>query len=227
MSRPMTLLLGAVAVVLLGAVSWAGVQQLRSVGRFQGYSPEQPIPYSHKLHAGEYRIECLYCHFGAEKSRHAGIPPLNVCMNCHREIDKKSRALTRLKEAWAQGRPIRWIKIHNLPDFVYFSHRQHMAPAARGDLECQDCHGPIETMEQVRQHAPLTMGWCLDCHQEKGITEFSEPEVARAAAEHAERAAAPPTQAPSHSSAEARTEPPRSPETDRPLGGMDCAKCHY
>jgi hypothetical protein len=204
------ILTGAVlALVLAGAGAWAGVRTLQRVGHFQGYAPEQPIAYSHKLHAGEYRIECLYCHFGAEKSRHAGIPPLNVCMNCHRQLDKQSRELVKLKEAYAQNRPIRWVKIHNLPDFVYFSHRQHMAPGARGNLVCQDCHGPVETMERMRQYAPLTMGWCLDCHQQKGITEFSElSDTVRDTLR-------------GPSASEEAQEPPW------PVGGMDCAKCHY
>ena len=212
--RRSMLLLGGLALVLMGTGGWAGIRTLQRVGRFQGYAPEQPIAYSHKLHAGEYQMECLYCHFGAEKSRHAGIPPLNVCMNCHREIDKQTRGLSRLKEAYAQDRPVRWIKIHNLPDFVYFSHRQHMGPGATGDLVCQDCHGPVETMERVRQHAPLTMGWCLECHQEKGITEFSDGIETTMKAQHAEIADG------SGSGAE-----PRGPR--RPVGGMDCAKCHY
>lgn len=214
MRRRSVILLGGLLLVLVGTGGWAGVRTLLRVGRFQGYAPEQPIAYSHKLHAGDYRMECLYCHFGAETSRHAGIPPLNVCMNCHREIDKQTRDLTRLREAVAQGRPIRWIKIHNLPDFVYFSHRQHMGAGATGDLVCQDCHGPVETMERVRQHAPLTMGWCLDCHREKGVTEFSVTTKARHAEVTAEKAEGP------RADADRRRPQP-------PVGGMDCAKCHY
>jgi len=205
MSRRAIVTAGGLMLILAGAGGWAGVQALLRVGSFQGYAPEQPLAYSHKLHVGEYKMECLYCHFGAEKSRHAGIPPLNVCMNCHREIKKQSRDLAKLKEAYAQGRPVRWIKIHNLPDFVYFSHRQHVGPGATGGLVCQDCHGPVETMERVRQFAPLNMGWCLDCHKQKGITEYSDRSGDEVLAAGAEKADAPP----------------------RPAGGMDCSKCHY
>ena len=166
-----------------------------------GYEPPQPIAFSHQLHAGELQISCLYCHFGAEKSRHAGVPPENVCMNCHRfvtaplgairaedELAKKagrkprrivSPELEKLYHALAlnpqmqadpakQPHPIAWAKVHNLPDFVYFDHRAHV----HAGVACQSCHGPVETMEKVRQEQPLTMGWCVNCHRDvnqKGV----------------------------------------------------------
>lgn len=199
-----TIVLGALGVLVAGALGLGAVQLARGVGVYQGYAPEQPIAYSHKLHAGKFEIPCQYCHFAASRSRHAGIPPLSVCMNCHDVLDKQTVELAKLKEAVAHDRPIRWVKVHNLPDFVYFSHRQHVG----GGVECQTCHGPVETMERVRQHAPLTMGWCIECHRDRGITEFSEQ----------------PVEAAHDGGAEALGIDP-----DRPLprGGADCAKCHY
>jgi hypothetical protein len=191
-------LVGLFGLVLLAVAGALGVHALSRVGVSQGYAPEQPIDFSHALHAGsgpeQFQIPCLYCHFGAERSRHAGIPPASVCMNCHREIAKPSIELERLKLAVAQDRPIEWKLIHKLPDFAFFSHRQHVG----GGVACQDCHGPVETMERVHQESPLTMGWCIDCHRQRGITEFS-PRAQTAAAAVQETA----------------------------VGGLDCSKCHY
>ncbi len=182
--------------LLLGALALLGGQALHSVGSSQGYAPVQPIAFSHRLHAGDRQIPCLYCHFAAERSRHAGIPAANVCMNCHGRLRLASAELQKLKEAVAQNRAIRWVKIHNLPDFVYFDHSQHVAVAR---LACQRCHGPIETMDRVRQVAPLTMGWCLDCHRSEGVVLPALRKVAL---------------------------PPDLART-RATGGQDCSKCHY
>jgi cytochrome c7-like protein len=180
-----------VAVALSGGLA---VRELARVGVHQGYEPEQPIAFSHKLHAGDQQIACLYCHFGARTSRHAGIPPLNVCMNCHGIMTKQTRDIERIKEAVQRGQAIAWTKVHNLPDFVYFSHSQHVT----GGVSCSACHGAVETMTRVRQAAPLTMGWCLDCHKSKG------PELRRV-----------------HQAAYKRGDP------DAPFPGQDCGKCHY
>ncbi len=142
-----------------GLVAW----QLSRVGIHQGYAPVQPIAFPHKVHAGDYKIPCLYCHYAARTSRHAGIPPESVCMNCHSLLEKQTAEIEKLLEAVEQRRPIRWIKIHNLPDFVYFNHSQHVLSG----VACQRCHGPIEQMDRVAQASPLTMGWCLDCHREE------------------------------------------------------------
>ena len=144
---------------------------LQRVGVSQGYAPEQPIAFSHQVHAGDNRIPCLYCHFAAETSRHAGIPPAGVCMNCHTQLKLANVEVEKLKEAVAQRWPLRWTRIHTLPDFVYFSHSQHVRG---GGLACQRCHGPVETMERVRQVAPLTMGWCLDCHRKEQVLPASQ-----------------------------------------------------
>jgi nitrate reductase gamma subunit len=142
------------------------VGAFQRVGVSQGYEPAQPIAFSHRIHAGDFRIPCQYCHFAAEKSRHAGIPPESVCMNCHGKLKVTSAEMEKLKEAVSQGRPIRWARIHQLPDFVFFSHSQHVRG---GRVACQRCHGPVETMERVRQEEPLVMGWCLDCHRREGV----------------------------------------------------------
>ncbi len=167
----------------------------RLPGDQRDYEPRQPIAYSHRVHAGDLQIPCLYCHFGAEKSRHAGIPPANVCMNCHRFVtaplgavraeDEQARREGRtprrvispeLQKLYAalglddhlqpdpsrRPSPIAWVKVYNLPDFVYFDHRPHVAAG----VTCQTCHGPVETMERVRQVQSLTMGWCVNCHRQ-------------------------------------------------------------
>ena len=183
-----------IAVLGLTLMLIPKVLALRVPGNHQGFEPVQPIAYSHRLHAGELQIPCLYCHAGAEKSRHAGIPAASTCMNCHQfvsaprslvraeeELAKKenreprrvvSDELAKLYDALGlnadlkrdpakQQTPVEWVRIHTVPDFVYFDHRPHVASG----MECQKCHGPIETMERVRQVNTLEMGWCLDCHR--------------------------------------------------------------
>ncbi len=149
----------ALALLLAGG---GGIWELSRMGVNQGYSPEQPIRFPHKVHAGDNKIPCLYCHYAARTSRHAGIPPASVCMNCHNIVEKQTVEIEKLKEAVQRQVPIRWVKIHNLPDFVYFNHSQHVLSG----VACQRCHGPVERMEQVSQFSPLTMGWCLQCHRE-------------------------------------------------------------
>jgi len=151
----------AVAVIIAGVAGGLGARQLSRVGVHEGYAPEQPIAFSHKQHAGDSQIPCLYCHFGARTSRHAGIPPVNVCMNCHTVLTKQTVEIEKLKETVQRGQAIAWTKVHNLPDFVYFNHSQHVT----GGVACGACHGPVETMVRIRQQATLTMGWCLDCHK--------------------------------------------------------------
>lgn len=129
----------------------------------QGYAPEQPIPFSHKIHAGTHKIACTYCHTGADKSRHATVPAMNVCMNCHTVVKTESPHIQKLHQYYEEGRPIEWVRIHNLPDFAYFSHKRHVAKG----VSCETCHGDVKGMDRVSQEAPLTMGWCLDCHRGK------------------------------------------------------------
>ena len=132
------------------------------IGYNQGYSPEQPIPYDHSLHAGTYKIPCLYCHAGAEVSRHALVPSINICMNCHLTVATDKPNIQLLSDAYANDKPIQWVKVHMLPDFVNFNHRRHVLKG----VACQTCHGPIETMKRVSQFSDLSMGWCINCHRQ-------------------------------------------------------------
>ena len=187
----LVLVVGLVVALLMLVPS---LSTLHLPGNQQDYEPGQPIAFSHRLHAGELQVSCLYCHFGAERSRYAGIPPANVCMNCHQfvtaplgtiraedELAKKEGRKPRrivtpelqklydalgLKENLERDprktpAPVAWTKVHNLPDFAYFDHRPHV----NAGVTCQQCHGPVETMERVSQVQPLTMGWCVNCHR--------------------------------------------------------------
>ena len=128
----------------------------------QNYEPPQPIAYSHALHAGEFQMNCKYCHFGAEQSRHAGVPPAAVCMGCHAQVKKDAPEIVKLAKAVQDGTPIEWTRVHRLPDFAWFSHANHVSAG----LECQKCHGPVQEMVRVRQVETMTMGWCIDCHRQ-------------------------------------------------------------
>lgn len=127
-----------------------------------GYSPEQPVPYSHRLHAGELGIDCRYCHSSVETAARAAIPPTQTCINCHKLIRAGSPKLQPVRDSYATGRPVEWIRVHDLPDFVYFNHSAHVS---RG-VGCVSCHGRVDKMDVVSQVEPLSMGWCLDCHRE-------------------------------------------------------------
>jgi hypothetical protein len=138
-----------------------GGWQLSRMGLNEGYAPVQPIAFSHRVHAGENRIACLYCHSAARTSRHAGIPAASVCMGCHAILERRTAEIEKLKEAVQLRRPIAWTQIHVLPAHVHFDHSRHV----RSGVACQRCHGPVETMDRLRQVSPLTMGWCLECHR--------------------------------------------------------------
>jgi len=128
----------------------------------QGYMPDQPIPFSHKLHAGQYKVACTYCHSSVEKSAHATVPSVNVCMNCHSVVKANdSPHIQKLVQHYTEGKPVEWVRVHELPDHAYFNHKRHVAKG----VACETCHGDIKGMEKVYQYAPLTMGWCLDCHR--------------------------------------------------------------
>jgi hypothetical protein len=127
-----------------------------------GYSPKQPVPFSHKLHAGELALDCRYCHSSVEEAAMAAIPPTSVCMNCHKQVKKDSRHLAKVRESHDTGIPLEWTRVHMLPDYAYFDHSVHVAAA----VGCVECHGRVDTMEVVRQSKPLSMGWCLDCHRD-------------------------------------------------------------
>jgi menaquinone reductase, multiheme cytochrome c subunit len=126
-----------------------------------GYQPKQPVPYSHALHAGELGIDCRYCHSTVDQAALAAIPATETCMNCHRLVRKDSPKLLPIRESHATGQPVEWIKVHDLPDYVFFNHSAHVT---RG-VGCVSCHGRVDRMEKVFQKEPLSMGWCLDCHR--------------------------------------------------------------
>ncbi len=209
------------------------------MGRQQNYEPEQPIFYSHKVHAGVNQINCLYCHSSAEKGKMAMVPSPSVCMNCHKQIneytgDEKlitaegkevdgTAEIQKLYEytGWdpvakdyrrdANGniitKPIEWVKIHNLPDHVYFNHSQHVAV---GDVQCQRCHGPIETMDEVYQFAPLSMGWCVNCHRQTQV-QFADNNYYSIYEKYHEEIKS----------------GKRTGVTVEDIGGLECQKCHY
>ncbi|MGJ5641770.1 cytochrome c3 family protein [Formosa sp. S-31] len=181
-------LVSSIFLLLVGAYFAYGY--LMQIGVDQGYQPVQPIHYSHRIHAGDNGIDCKYCHSSARVSKQSGIPSLNVCMNCHKsiyEVAPETATAEHSKEfydgeikklykavGWddveqkytGETMPVKWVRIHNLPDFVYFNHSQHVTVAG---VECQTCHGPVEEMEVMYQHAPLTMGWCINCHRETNV----------------------------------------------------------
>ncbi|MBI68677.1 MAG: cytochrome C [Phycisphaerae bacterium] len=126
-----------------------------------GYMPDQPIPFSHKVHAGELGIDCRYCHNTVEYTAHAAVPPSETCMNCHAQIHPQSQKLEPLFESYETGMPIEWVRVHDLPQYAYFDHSAHVN---RG-VSCVECHGRVDTMEVVYQHETLSMGWCLSCHR--------------------------------------------------------------
>lgn len=126
-----------------------------------GYSPKQPVAFSHALHAGKLALDCRYCHNTVENAAHAAIPPTATCMNCHRQIATDSPLLQPVRESFLSGEPIRWVRVHDLPDFAYFDHSAHVT---RG-VSCVSCHGRVDKMDQVTQVETLRMGWCLDCHR--------------------------------------------------------------
>ena len=126
-----------------------------------GYQPKQPVPYSHALHAGQLGIDCRYCHNTVEQGAHAAIPPTATCMNCHERIWTNSDKLTPVRQSLATGKPVEWLKVHDLPDYVYFNHSAHVT---RG-VGCVTCHGRVDEMDEVYQKEPLSMSWCLSCHR--------------------------------------------------------------
>lgn len=193
---------GIVFILVIAGFNYT-VKTARAVGVHQGYAPTQPIAFSHKLHAGTNQIQCQTCHTGVERSKSANIPSTNICMNCHSYVKKESPEIQKLYKAMETGTPVEWVRIHNLPDFVYFNHQQHVKV---GGVECQECHGPIEEMEVVYQHSPLTMGWCIDCHRKKEVDLKKNDYYLKI-----------------HEKMKGTEEV----ITVEKLGGLECAKCHY
>lgn len=127
-----------------------------------GYAPRQPVPYSHRLHVGQLGMECQYCHNWVETAAIANLPPTQTCMNCHNQILTESTRLLPVRESWATGEPIEWVKVHVLPEYAQFSHAVHV----NNGVGCETCHGRIDLMDVVRQVEPMSMGWCLECHRQ-------------------------------------------------------------
>ena len=217
------------AIFLLLASAYFVYGYLMQIGVDQDYAPVQPIHYSHRIHAGSNGIDCNYCHSSARVSKHSGIPSLNVCMNCHKniaevsdttateeyskdfydkEIDKLYKAVgwDKVNQKYTgKTEPVKWVRIHNLPSFVYFNHSQHVNVAG---VECQTCHGPVQTYEIQKQFAPLTMSWCIDCHRKTEVkmegneyyTKIHEQLSKKYGVEKL---------------------------TAAQMGGLECGKCHY
>lgn len=156
-------LIGALVAVLGGAGLTFAIWYYGSPWNTQvGFAPVQPVPYSHKLHAGELGIDCRYCHANIERSQEAMIPPTQTCMGCHAVIKQDSVKLTNVRESWKSDKPVEWVRIHQLPEHAYFDHSVHLA----NGVGCTSCHGRVDQMEIVRQDKPLSMSWCLDCHRD-------------------------------------------------------------
>lgn len=195
---------------------------LSSVGLKQNYQPEQPIKFSHALHAGDNQIDCNYCHYGARKGKHSNIPSASVCMNCHMNISEGPKygetEIAKIYDAvgwdpleakYIEGyevKPIKWIRIHNLPDLAYFNHSQHVTA---GQVACETCHGEVKEMEEVFQYSPLTMGWCINCHRETKVKVESNEYYAEMHKKLKEKYG---------KDAEITVEM---------IGGLECGKCHY
>lgn len=217
------------SVIVLLAAGYFVYGFFMQVGIDQGYQPVQPIHFSHKIHAGDNQIDCKFCHSSARVSKASGIPSLNVCMNCHKSIgevaeetatDEYSKEfydgeIAKLYEAvgWdpaaqeytGDTEPVKWIRIHNLPDFAYFNHSQHVSVAG---IACQECHGPVEEMEVAYQYSSLTMGWCIDCHRETNINVQGNEYYDKIHEELSRKYGV-------------------EELTVAEMGGTECAKCHY
>jgi hypothetical protein len=148
---------------VLGVGAWAFFDTFSNVG----YAPKQPVAFSHKLHAGTRKIPCLYCHSNAERSRHATVPAMNVCMNCHTVARTDRPDIQKITALYNENRPVEWVRVHRVPDYVYFSHRWHVAKG----IACQHCHGQVQNMERIQQVATLKMGFCISCHRQNGASQ--------------------------------------------------------
>jgi Cytochrome c7 and related cytochrome c len=149
------------SVLILGLLGAAAYCALRPEFTRVGYAPEQPVPFSHELHAGRLGMSCIYCHANVERSPHATVPNTQTCMNCHQTIKANSPLLSPVRESFAKGVPLEWKRVHRLPDYAYFNHAQHVN---RG-VGCVSCHGRVNEMPVVAHEKPLSMGWCLNCHK--------------------------------------------------------------
>lgn len=206
---------GNIALMLFICVIYSGywmVNAAQGLGRSRDYQPVQPIKFSHKVHAGQNQINCLYCHAGAEKSKTASIPSVNICMNCHKAVKEGpltgTAEIAKIYAAYDNNQPIKWVKIHNLPDHVYFNHSQHVKA---GQVACQTCHGPVETMDEVKQFASLGMGWCVNCHRNTSV-QFEQNKYYE----------------PLYNQLHQQLKDKKIDHvTEGEIGGTECQKCHY
>lgn len=190
--------------LFLFVVTKESLDGMYSIGIQQGYAPKQPIAYSHKLHAGQYKIDCNYCHTGVNKGKSAHIPSANICMNCHGVIKKESPEIQKIYAAIEQNKPIEWVRVHNLPDLAYFNHAQHVNV---GNVQCQTCHGEVEKMEVMEHRSSLTMGWCIDCHRKTEVNTKDNAYYDKLVALHRKES--------------------KEPLKVANIGGLECSKCHY
>ena len=197
-------IVGITSFLFIGIFVKSCIDGLYTVGIQQNYQPTQPIAFSHKVHAGQYEIDCNYCHTGVNISKSANIPSVNICMNCHNAIETDKPEIQKILAAYEENRPIEWIRVHNLPDLAYFNHKQHVAV---GGLDCATCHGPIEEMDVVYQYSELTMGWCINCHRESEVNSKGNDYYKKLVELH-------------NSSS-------KKPMTVEDIGGLECSKCHY
>ena len=197
-------IVGITSFLFIGIFVKSCIDGLYTVGIQQNYQPTQPIAFSHKVHAGQYEIDCNYCHTGVNISKSANIPSVNICMNCHNAIETDKPEIQKILAAYEENRPIEWVRVHNLPDLAYFNHKQHVAV---GGLDCATCHGPIEEMDVVYQYSELTMGWCINCHRESEVNSKGNDYYKKLVELH-------------NSSS-------KKPMTVEDIGGLECSKCHY
>ncbi len=197
-------IVGITSFLFIGIFVKSCIDGLYTVGIQQNYQPTQPIAFSHKVHAGQYELDCNYCHTGVNISKSANIPSVNICMNCHNAIETDKPEIQKILAAYEENRPIEWVRVHNLPDLAYFNHKQHVAV---GGLDCATCHGPIEEMDVVYQYSELTMGWCINCHRESEVNSKGNDYYKKLVELH-------------NSSS-------KKPMTVEDIGGLECSKCHY
>lgn len=201
-------------IILLGSFGWQVkmiITDAIRLGRQENYAPDQPVKFSHKVHAGDNGIDCMYCHTTAEYGKSAGIPATNLCMNCHVLIREGTNSgkfeIAKIVESSEKGIPVEWTRIHNLPDHVFFSHAVHVGS---GKLDCNACHGPVEEMDLMRQHSDLSMGWCINCHRESEVNFAGNAYYDQYIKLHEDL----------KSGEKARI-------TAEDIGANDCMKCHY
>lgn len=197
-------ILGATSFLFTIVFVRSCIDGLYTVGIQQNYQPTQPIAFSHKIHAGQFEIDCNYCHTGVRNSKSANIPSVNICMNCHNSINTEKPEIQKILTAYEEKKPIEWIRVHNLPDLSYFNHSQHVEV---GGIECETCHGPIKEMDVVYQYAELTMGWCVNCHRETELNSKGNEYYDKLVALHGKNS--------------------KNPLKVQDIGGLECSKCHY